>query len=630
MSEYCRQWASQRQQTPSPDSQTPSHDLKVTAHSSQSVEPGADQSSMTAHKAPPSPAAGPAPDTNPLRTSSPAPSDEEHDDDGLSLASSDLEHSWLNIDASEGGTSVSGSTSALGSATVSDLDPSSDSEHDWESDVESEGQTLRHIPHVDNVEDDSASEADETPSPFDTFQRSFIFPDPHSNTSSFTASTIMNTTPQRSFVDVTDQDVRSIFDLDGRKAQRVTVETAQEKPTAGPSTVTEAAKSFPAGPPPARQKSLYVTRLSLQLTYRTAFISVFVLSLLFLKLGPGASSFDLSGLVSNWTSPPIPNSSVPDTTLASASPPSRWLGAELQVVCEALSALSLDSGGKTLSPTQARTPIPEATSTAYRWFSSEYRWSREDESVPETVDSSQHTSLTEANAFHTSVQLLSTYLAWSIQHLTALMAFTVDALRDEIEYDIKQVRAVIEVLSKPDTVRAVVDNAAAVVSYSKEYAQTAALSIYNVVCANDRCSPAVVRQAAADSLAEAQRRSHGTLKKARRGLDNAIRSAHDAVDKAASEAHARVKRRDAKRDIKRSCYPCNYDKLARKKEKREKKERRNAHKCKRKRQSETDGESLRARPKCGLSGLMRGCGHGADVSVSSLTKGINQLARLVS
>jgi len=190
----------------------------------------------------------------------PAPVSDDEDDDQLSINSSDLENSWLNIPHSEGGTSsVSGSVSALGSAAVSDLDPSSDSDHEWNSEFDSEGPTLRNIPDVGQKQphDDSDSESEDghqdTPSPVHTFQGSFIFPDPNSASASFTSGN--ETTPVPSLVDISAKDLQessaSLFASvhDGTKTQRVTVSSNAEASTSSGPSSASTIKPFPAGAP---------------------------------------------------------------------------------------------------------------------------------------------------------------------------------------------------------------------------------------------------------------------------------------------------------------------------------------------------------------------------------------------
>jgi hypothetical protein len=287
-------------------------------------------------------------------------------------------------------------------------------------------------------------------------------------------------------------------------------------------------------------------------------VSVFAFVLLFFKLGPSALNLEIASLIGNTFTRPGSLNAIPE---AAVSHPPRWLSADLQVVRDAFSVFTTDEAPATVKPTsKLDVPVAERTATSYRWFSNEYRWSRNDEDAPVTalVLKPSNSVIVKGqvarfnmsygimeSSFQHSLQLMSTYLAWSLQNLATFMSFAVDALRVEVAAEIVSLRDHLQELYKPENIKALQDSVAAGAAYSQELIKTSlqrasrmSARVSARICANDRCSPARAREAAGRTLSETGQRGHSTLLKARRGLDNLIRLAQSAVDKAAAEAQA--------------------------------------------------------------------------------------------
>jgi hypothetical protein len=141
---------------------------------------------------------------------------------------------------------------------VSDLDPSSDSDDQWASELEEKPSGKPFIGNNLDADSDSDSDSDVGDTPFNTFQRSFIFPDPNSSTGSFSSGNT-EATPIASLVDITANDLKSSLSLyqatnDGRPTERITTNRSKSTPTAGPSW--EGHKPFPAASPPPKRRQL--------------------------------------------------------------------------------------------------------------------------------------------------------------------------------------------------------------------------------------------------------------------------------------------------------------------------------------------------------------------------------------
>jgi len=372
---------------------------------------------------------------------------------------------------------------------------------------------------------------------------------------------------------------------------------------------------------------------------RSALITVFACTLFFFKFGPAAVNFDWSGLLSKSLTPPGPLDAAPQVTTATTAPP----GWDLQVVRDALSVLTAAEPAaiKATSPSKPDEPVAEATSTTYRWFRSEYRWSREDENKPVTdvviVPPSSLTTTSQqivatlndsydamGSAFQTNIQLVSEYLNWTLQNLAAFASLAVDALRTQVEVELRLLREIADALYKPEHVRALFDSAAAGAVYSQSVLQASLQRASRAsarICANDRCSPARAREAAGRTVSEARRRGYDTLRKARRGLDHAMRVAHDAVGKAASEAQERYAPTDKDclhdRDGKKGCYSSSRRSRSSKAKSKDagRKDKRHGH-------AKAKHGADKGRGKCPLSRrLMRGCRAGGAVSTTNMVAG---------
>lgn len=238
---------------------------------------------MTAHRTPhpqePPEVAPPRLPASPsLSANSADQDDQEDDDDRLSLSSSDMDASWLQIQVTPDVAEADSMTaSAFGSSTISDMavsdrtsEPSErgDETDGWalSSDAGSELHTDAEVHSGDEAEDHLATPGllrNARPHNPDTeaFQRSFIFPDPHSPSHSFSSSwtsttgTVVDATPQRSLANIrTEQPWRdskaALSPLVPREVERPSEPTLKDdEPPATPKS-----ESFRAAPPSAGRR----------------------------------------------------------------------------------------------------------------------------------------------------------------------------------------------------------------------------------------------------------------------------------------------------------------------------------------------------------------------------------------
>lgn len=155
----------------------------------------------------------------PSESGSSVAGDEADPDLALSISSSDLEASWLEVTRPPRPNAPGSGSSALGSSTISELGRSSNEPSEVASDdgqepwaLSSDGGSERPAEtDTDDADPDDASVDLETPllgtidDTASAFQRSFIFPDPNSASASFmtgaSASTVMNT-PSHSLANI--------------------------------------------------------------------------------------------------------------------------------------------------------------------------------------------------------------------------------------------------------------------------------------------------------------------------------------------------------------------------------------------------------------------------------------------
>lgn len=381
---------------------------------------------------------------------------------------------------------------------------------------------------------------------------------------------------------------------------------------------------------------------------------------LFLKLGP--SSIDITSLLSSTFSPAGPLDSVADVVPAMPTPmpatsQSRWLGPDLQVVRDALSALTTTEAEKpTQKPRVPQSPAQAAKKkdvTANPLVFTESSWFNSNKPAADvaTTSSSALTTTKQrlpppfheppeaslSDQFQSSVQLVSTYVSWALENLAALSVAAIDIFRTEIEIEIRYWRNLADDLYKSpqvrDAVKVAVDGASAGKAYSEQaiqHAFTRARRWQRNACANGRCSPDRLRKGASVAVSQAQlsfkdasaavaqvqkqvqKSGYETLKKARRGLDNVIHAAGQAVDSAATEAHVRVYGAQKDGKAKATSKDRKVERSERKQSRRLGKHK--SHKCKKSKSKSSsksahdEREPRRAKRKCGgFSGLMRGC-----------------------
>lgn len=241
---------------------------------------------MTAHK--PSP---PVEDTDHTTFPPPSPSlsssnsaeadDDDDDDDRLSLSSGDLDTSWLEVGPPRSMVD-SLTASAFGSSTISDMaisdrasEPSErgDETDGWalSSDAGSEIHTDAEVHSADEAEDNLETPSltrtsrlnynDKEVPETEAFQRSFIFPDPHSPSQSFSSSwtstttnaTVKDDTPHRSLSNIRteawgDTKIPTTTPVIPRETKAVNTSTPSPPPTI--EAVTPKTESF-RPPPPA-------------------------------------------------------------------------------------------------------------------------------------------------------------------------------------------------------------------------------------------------------------------------------------------------------------------------------------------------------------------------------------------
>ncbi|KAL1406188.1 hypothetical protein Q8F55_007877 [Vanrija albida] len=553
----------------------------------------------------------------PSESGSSVAGDDADPDLALSISSSDLDASWLEVRPRRAPGSGS---SALGSSTISELGRSSNEPSEVASDdgqepwaLSSDGGSERPAEtDTDDADPDDASVDLETPllgSLDDTasaFQRSFIFPDPNSASASFmtgaSASTVMNT-PSHSLANIrsvpnteptrgstlwepvvdgkplleehedNNDDKGAGKDTDFKSEGGSSRETKATKAgisitkaeTSNPSTTANVADVGTSFRPHSAHPNPPVRRGSWSM--------MFVVFGIFLVLELGPMRF--AELVTDALSPALRGLglqvpvAIPD--VAPAPPPTpppvetavptessvNWIRTpNLSIVLHALSALSAETPKPIEAPTNApnmpaTVKEPSATELKMNRISKTYHWSRNkvgELAVPEPKDlavtasaeetekpsesPTPHADSAVAENLARSLILMSDYITWGLDIVTALTSHVYTAIRDEVEFDYQQLRAASAMaydLFQQGQVQVlgIINDAAARLRASPtspDAGESIQQQVHNLACANGRCDRVV--QAAVDF----QARGYATLRQARRGLDNALRAASDFLE----------------------------------------------------------------------------------------------------
>lgn len=285
---------------------------------------------------------------------------------------------------------------------------------------------------------------------------------------------------------------------------------------------------------------------------------VFALSVLFFEIGFNP---DIGGMISSRFAP----NATPEVTPVAPPTARTWLekleGTDLQVVRDAITALSTDSR-KDVVPTQP-TDIPWATVIR-----------KKAEAVTDLITTPQVKSvsvvekratcncppqqectcppLSEAAKFVQHAMLLfDDYARWTNQVIQALYVSTYDYLAEETEIvkrQLQQYKQVIAQFVGPKPLETAVETALIATAATHVAVNNAYVHIHETVCGDGRCDRAaanarIAAQYAAKNARQAataaQKRAGDTAIRARRGLDNAIKAGRGVLDTAAAEAAAR-------------------------------------------------------------------------------------------